>query len=104
MTIPDPVVRLRGELARIYGPRLRRVVLFGSYARGEQTSESDIDVAVVLSGNVEPGREIDRMLDAVHGVNLAFDTLVSVYPVSQEDFETLRGPLLMNIRREGVPA
>lgn len=31
-----------------YGPRVSRVVLFGSRARGEATPESDIDVAVVL--------------------------------------------------------
>jgi len=61
-------------------------------------------VAVVLADVVKPGREIDRMMDAVHGVNLAFDTLVSVYPVSERDYATLRSPLLINIRREGVTA
>jgi predicted nucleotidyltransferase len=104
MEIPEAVTRLRTELERLYGNRLRRLVLFGSYARGEQNAGSDIDVAVVLAGNVVPGREIDRMLHAVHDVNLAFDTLVAVYPVSEEDYETLQSPLLVNLRREGVAA
>ena len=104
MTIPEPIAKLRIELEGLYGARLRQIVLYGSYARGEQTARSDIDVAVVLADVVKPGREIDRMMDAVHGVNLAFDALVSVYPVSERDYATLRSPLLINIRREGVTA
>ena len=104
MGIPEPVTRLRAELEQLYGQRLQKLVLYGSYARGEQRAGSDIDVAVVLSGPVEPGMEIDRMVDAVYAVNLEFDTLVSVYPVSVEDFDSLRSPLLINIRREGLAA
>lgn len=104
MIIPEPIARLRTELENLYGARLRKVVLYGSYARGDQTARSDIDVAVVLAELVEPGREIDRMMDVVQGVNLEFDTLVSIYPVSEQDFATLRSPLLINIRRDGVTA
>lgn len=104
MKIPSAVTELRTKLERMYGERLRRVVLYGSYARGEQDAGSDIDVAVVLAGEVHAGREIDRMLDAVQEVNLAFDTLISIYPVSEEEYNTLRSPLLINLRREGVAA
>jgi len=47
----------------LYGSRLKRVVVYGSCARNEATPESDIDVAVVLAGDVIPGKEIDRMID-----------------------------------------
>jgi uncharacterized protein len=77
---------------------------FGSWARSEATSSSDIDVAVVPDGPVQPGLEIDRMIDLVHAVNLEFDTVVSVYPVSTHDYKTVRSPLLINIRREGIAA
>ncbi len=33
---------------------LKRVVLFGSYARGEHTAASDIDLLVVYTGPVQP--------------------------------------------------
>jgi hypothetical protein len=45
----DPaVLRFRAGLNELYGPRLRRVVLFGSRARDEARVESDYDVAVFL--------------------------------------------------------
>jgi predicted nucleotidyltransferase len=104
MNIPEPVVKLRDELKRLYGARLRGVVLYGSYARGTHTAHSDIDVAVVLDGDVKPGREIDRMSDAVTDLNLEYSTLISVYPVSSSDYRSRRSPLLINLRKEGIAA
>lgn len=39
---------LADEAKVLYGRRLRRVVLFGSWARGEAHEHSDVDVIVVL--------------------------------------------------------
>jgi predicted nucleotidyltransferase len=47
----DPILtRFRAELDEIYGPRVERVVLFGSRARGDAQPDSDYDVAVFLRG------------------------------------------------------
>jgi len=88
----------------LYGRRLKNVLLYGSWARGEATEDSDIDLLVVLSGNVAPAREIDRMIDAITEINLNRGVLVSVYPVSEENYASLNSPLLINVRREGIPA
>ncbi len=45
---------LRGRLEALYGKRLHAVVLYGSHARGEATPDSDVDVMVVLEGEVDP--------------------------------------------------
>jgi uncharacterized protein len=102
--IPTVIIDLRRRLEAIYGDRLKNMVLYGSWARGEATEDSDVDVAIVLSGRVQPGREIDRMMDAVADHNLLYATLISIYPVSEEDFRTLNSPLLINVRRERVAA
>ena len=102
--IPIVVNDLRRRLETGYGPRLKHVVLYGSWARGDATEDSDVDVAVVLAGPVQPGREIDRMMDVVAELNLQHSTLISVYPVSEEDFRTRNSPLLINVRREGIAA
>jgi predicted nucleotidyltransferase len=88
----------------LYGDRLKRVLVYGSYARNEATAESDIDLAVVLAGDVVPGKEIDRMIDVITDINLEYGVLLSVYPVSEENYRNVNSPLLINIRREGIPA
>lgn len=46
----DPVlISLIGRLKDYFGDDLDRVVLFGSYARGEERADSDIDLFVVVS-------------------------------------------------------
>lgn len=88
----------------LYGPRLKGVVLYGSWSRGEAGPDSDIDLAVILAGRVEPGLEVDRLLDLTFELDLKYGVLLSVYPVSEGDYHDRRSPLLLNLRREGVPA
>src|SRR5207249_5396787 len=49
------------DLRRLYGDRLRKVVLFGSWARGDAHPESDIDLLVVLDHVDDQVAEIKRM-------------------------------------------
>lgn len=93
----------KAGLERLYGKRLKNVLLYGSWARGEATEDSDIDLVVVLEGEVKPGGEIDRMIELITDINLKHGVLISVYPVSERDYLTLKSPLLMNVRREGAP-
>ena len=106
-TVTHPEVRemleeLHSGLKRLYRGRLRRILLYGSWAKGEATADSDVDVAVVLADSVVPGEEIDRMLDLVVDIGAKYDTLISVYPVSEEKYLLTRSPLLINVRREGL--
>lgn len=88
---------------KLYGNRLKGLILFGSWARGENTEYSDIDLAVILEGDVTPGKEIDKMIDIITEIGLKYKTLVSVYPFSEKNFYTIKSPLLINIRKEGIP-
>ena len=54
------LTELRSRFEALYGPRLARLVLFGSKARGDAEPGSDIDVLMVLEGPVRPGEEIAR--------------------------------------------
>lgn len=58
---------------------------------------------IVLEGRVIPGEEIDRMIDVITEINLRYGVLISLYPVSGENYLTINSPLLMNVRSEGIP-
>jgi predicted nucleotidyltransferase len=100
--IDDILSELKEELKRLYKDRLTSVILYGSYARGVAVEDSDIDVVVVLKGEVLPGREIDFMLDTITDLNLKYNTLISICPVSEDAMQTVNSPLLLNVRQEGI--
>lgn len=103
MSIENILQELKKELKTLYGERLKKLILYGSYARNEAWKDSDIDVVVLLDGEVLQGREIDRMIDIITDLNLKYNVLLSVYPTSEESLQKIKSPLLLNIQREGVP-
>ncbi len=99
----QPVLhRLKQELATLYQERFAALVLYGSFARREETGASDIDVLVVLKGEVSQVDEIWRMGELGTKLLLEFDELVSVVPTSQKEFLHPHSSLLQTIRREGI--
>jgi len=95
---------LRARLEHVYGPRLLKLVLYGSQARGDAEDGSDIDVLAVLEGVVDPNQEIARTEFQVAAVSLEHNAVVACMFVSREQFEREQSPLLINVRREGVAA
>ena len=100
----EPILKeFKQQVTALYGQRLKKVVLYGSYARGQANDEhSDIDLAVVLAGDVKPCKEIDRMADIFTDLNLEHNILIAVYLVSESNFEEVESPLLINVRRESI--
>ena len=49
-SIEKVLQELKKELKNIYGKRLKKLILYGSYARTEAWKDSDIDVVVLLNG------------------------------------------------------
>ncbi|MEA3324520.1 MAG: nucleotidyltransferase domain-containing protein [Euryarchaeota archaeon] len=45
--IKDIIKELKSGLEKKYGSQLKSILLFGSYARGEETEDSDIDIAAI---------------------------------------------------------
>ncbi len=94
---------LRARLEACYGERLKRLVLFGSQARGDAEPGSDIDVLVVLAGPVDSTEERKRTGDMLYNLMCAHDCiLISCIFMDEERFTKERSPLLLNVRREGV--
>jgi predicted nucleotidyltransferase len=89
-------------LGDLYGDRLRGVYLYGSYARGAADQDSDVDVVAILTGEVNPYREIDLFSEALSDICLRHAVLIAAYPVPEVWLRERKSPLFENIRREGI--
>jgi predicted nucleotidyltransferase len=99
-----PILRtLRQQLEALYGARLVDLILYGSQAHGDMTPESDVDVLVVLAGQVNAGAEVRRVGGIAAALSLQHDVVISCMFVSHEQFRNEQSPYLMTIRQEGIP-
>ena len=93
------------EVKKILGKSLRKIILYGSYARGDYTENSDIDLMILTTLTDE---EIERIEEKIY--DLAFDFLmdygvgISVVIKNEEQFNYWLGalPFYNNVQREGV--
>jgi predicted nucleotidyltransferase len=93
---------LRQKLAQALGDQLEQVVLYGSRARGEARPDSDIDVLVVVRGDVNYPDLMQRTSVIVADVSLQYDVVISRTFASRAQYETAHNPFFINVRREGV--
>ena len=98
------IAAFRERLEVMYGARLVHLVLFGSHARGDADPGSDIDVLIVLYGEVNPGEEIKRTGGIVSELSLENDVVISCIFMDEDRYLHRNGPLLRNVRREGIAA
>ncbi len=96
------LAELRRRFEALYGERLVQMILFGSQVRGDAEPGSDIDVLVVLKDPVHPGDEIDRTIDIVTELSLQHAEVISCVFIGENRFMHRHGPLLRNVRREGI--
>ncbi|MEW6248880.1 MAG: nucleotidyltransferase domain-containing protein [Nitrospirota bacterium] len=100
---PDPILDEFLERIAPVRPQIKRIVLFGSRARGTHRPDSDYDLLLVVS------RKDDALLDvlyeAVMDVLLEHGRLVSLKVFPEQEFarlQALQTPFMEHVNREGV--
>ena len=93
---------LQSALLKLYGKRAPLMIIYGSHARKDSTESSDIDVLLIYPHSVKPGEEIARLSATLADLNLRYQVLVSILPISETDYSKAKSPLLKNIHHEGV--
>ena len=89
------------DLRRLYGPRLRRVLLFGSWARGDAHPESDIDLLVVLDRVGSPWDELRTMDEILWRHSSQNGAVIAAIPVAEGALHDAADPLLIRAQAEG---
>ncbi|RIV23792.1 nucleotidyltransferase domain-containing protein [Fibrisoma montanum] len=93
----------RAAMQSLYGKRLDRIVLFGSYARGDYHDHSDIDFMLVLKDeSISRLEEINRFLAAQSELSLKHNVTVSILPTSYKKYSQSAQPVYYFARLEGI--
>ncbi|MBQ6119915.1 MAG: nucleotidyltransferase domain-containing protein [Clostridia bacterium] len=101
-TISEGITR---EAKRLLGDKLEAVILYGSYARGDYDSESDVDLLVIVRCKTEELRLYRHLLAPVSGrLSLENNVTVSVAMADTESFTKYGNylPYYINVNREGI--
>jgi predicted nucleotidyltransferase len=107
--IPPRLDKIIHDYARglygIYGDKLMSVTLFGSYARGDFTEDSDIDVFLIVDASEDALREYsDALCDFTATMNVENGVDLAPIVVSRKSYRYWRNvhPLYQEIRQDGV--
>lgn len=93
------------EIKKIYGSHLRQVILYGSYARGDFKSDSDVDIMILLDMSDMELKAYSRQLSYLtYDFNMDNDLDIKPIAKSEEHFKkwVLNYPFYANIQKEGV--
>jgi len=95
---------LKEALHGTYGDDLRGLYLYGSYARGEEIADSDVDVIIVLESIGSYGAEIERTGAIISSLSLKYGVSISRIFVSQRDWSQRSSSFLASLGDEAIPA
>ena len=94
-SISDEIVR---RIRAIAEPE--KIILFGSYARGEEGIDSDLDLLIVLNSDLPRHKRAVPFYEALSGLGVAKDIVVYT-PSEVEEWQTASCSLAATVLREG---
>lgn len=105
VNINNIILKLVNYYKQIYGNSLRHVYLYGSYARGDHQTDSDIDIVAIVDGNREYLQEqLKKVWDYATDLELEYDVIISPTVIPTTEFIAFKTtlPYYTNIAKEGI--
>lgn len=78
--------------------KIEAIILFGSYAKGTENEDSDIDIAVISSdfkNIIQDGADLI-------GYTWKIDTRIEPHPIRTEDYENIATPFVQEVINTGI--
>jgi uncharacterized protein len=80
-------------------PDIESAYLFGSYAKGKFTDDSDIDIALIFK-NLDDARRFDIQVQLML-LAAKIDSRIEPHPISHDDFNS-GNPFVAEIKKTGI--
>lgn len=97
------VAEFKQAVSRMYGDKLVQVILYGSYARGNYTAESGIDLAVVLQiEHVERWRAVERLSPIAVEISEKYDCLIAPIVLEAKRLIASKNLFIQTVQQEGI--
>ena len=92
---------IKQEIAKVLGGKFKGLILFGSYARGEQGEFSDVDLLLLVDGrlSLDEKSQVDAIISRF---SLESDVVITCIDYPVDFFEKYNTPFLLNVKEEGV--
>ena len=109
--VPDNINNVIEEFVKnvneILGNRVKKIILYGSYARGDYNKSSDIDIMVLTDlTNKEIIKYRDMVSDIAYDIEEKNDFNITISPlvknIDRFNYWLEALPFYMNIQKEGV--
>lgn len=97
--------RYREAIIQILGSRLERIILYGSYARGDFKQDSDMDIMILADIQPEETSSYaDRIYDITYDFEIQYGMEINPSIHSTQVYEQWKKvyPFFMNIEKDGV--
>ena len=93
------------ELENLYKNCIDRIILYGSYARGDYSEDSDVDLMILLRiSDIEIRKYREQLSNLTYDFNVSYN--VDIKPIAKSKEEFLKWvnvyPFYANVQREGV--
>lgn len=89
----------------IYGNDIEQILLYGSYARGDSDTNSDVDVVAIVHGKREELQyQLKKVWDYSSELELEHEIVLSPTVIPYDEFIKYKNdlPYYKNIAREGI--
>ena len=103
--IKELLFKIQYELEELFGDKLKDTILYGSYARLENTKDSDIDIIVLIDENDnELRKQENNITDMMVDLSLEYELVVSIHSQSYDAYRRHSNilPYFINIKNEGI--
>ena len=95
-TVMESIQKYIEKISEHY--KIESIILFGSYVKGAENEDSDIDIAIIssdFSDIIEDGANLI-------GLTWKIDTRIEPHPITTEDYQKVSNPFVREVVDTGI--